>query len=64
MKVDLDRPDLVTLATVIAQSQIVVAARSRRRAGSLPADFEAVDRDILDWIAAECRLASRRLRLM
>jgi hypothetical protein len=64
MKVDLDRPDLVTLATVIAHSQIVVAARSRRRAGSLPADFEAVDRDILDWIAAECRLASRRLRLM
>jgi hypothetical protein len=63
MKVDLDRPDLVTLATVIAHSQIVVAAPSRR-AGALPANFEAIDGDILDWIASECRLASRRLRLM
>lgn len=61
MKVD--RPDLETLATIIAHSQIVVAA-SLRRPGRLPANFEAVDSDILEWIAAECRLASRRLRLM
>jgi hypothetical protein len=58
MKVDQDRPDVATLATVIAHSQIV-AARSRR--GRLPANFETVDGDILDWIAAECRLAGRRL---
>ena len=54
MKVDQDRPDIETLATIIAHSQIVVAA-SLQHARRLPADFEAVDRDILDWIAAECR---------
>jgi hypothetical protein len=58
MKVDQDRPDVETLATVIAHSQIVAAPLGR---GRLPANFEAVDGDILDWIAAECRLASRRL---
>jgi hypothetical protein len=57
MKIDLDRPDLETLATVIAHSQIVAAVPLH----GLPANFEAVDSDILDWIAAECRLASRRL---
>jgi hypothetical protein len=63
MKVEHGRPDLVTIATIIAHSQIVVAAPSRR-ARRLPANFEAVDSDILEWIAAECRLAGRRLRLM
>jgi hypothetical protein len=58
MKVDQDRPDVETLATIIAHSQIVAAPLGR---GRLPANFEAVDSDILDWIAAECRLASRRL---
>lgn len=61
MKVDQDRPDLETLATIIAHSQIVVPASFGRR---LPANFEAIDSDILDWIAAECRLASRRLSRM
>ncbi len=63
MKVAQDRPDLDTLATIIAHSQIVVAA-SFERGRRLPANFEAIDSDILDWIAAECRLASWRLRLM
>jgi hypothetical protein len=58
MKVDQDRPDVETLAAVIAHSQIVSAPLRR---GRLPANFEAVDSDILDWIADECRLASRRL---
>jgi hypothetical protein len=55
-----DRPDLDTLTTVIAHSQIVVG-RAFRRGRRLPAEFEAVDRDILDWIAAECRLVARGL---
>lgn len=63
MKVDQDRPDLETLATIIAHSQIVVPA-SFGRGRRLPANFEAIDSDILDWIAAECRLASRRLSRM
>jgi hypothetical protein len=58
MKVDQGRPNVETLATIIAHSQIVAAPSGR---GRLPANFEAVDSDILDWIAAECRLASRRL---
>jgi hypothetical protein len=63
MKNDQGQPDLETLATIIAHSQIVVPT-TWRRAGRLPANFEAVDGDILDWIAAECRLASRRLYRM
>lgn len=62
MKLDHDRLDIVTLATVIAHSQIVVAAPLRR--SSLPAHYEAVDRDILEWIAAECRLTARSFRRM
>jgi hypothetical protein len=55
MKMDLDRPDLDTLAAVIAHSQIVVAAPGRR----LPAGFDEVDIAILDWIVAETRYAGR-----
>jgi hypothetical protein len=54
MTMDLDRPDLDTLAAVIAHSQIVVAAPGRR----LPAGFDEVDIAILDWIIAEGRRAS------
>jgi hypothetical protein len=50
------RPDVETLATVIAHSQIIVAAPRRR----LPAEFDAVDIAILDWIIAESRYAGRR----
>lgn len=53
MTMDLDRPDLDTLAAVIAHSQIVVAAPSKR----LPAGFDEVDLAILDWIIAETRYA-------
>lgn len=49
--------DLETLAIVIARSQIVVAERMPLR--RLPAGFDAVDVAILDWIAAEGRLADR-----
>ena len=59
------RPDLETLAAVIARSQIVVAqafarptlVRSWTR--HLPAGFEAADIAILDWIAAEGRRVER-----
>ncbi len=50
------RPDVETLAAVIAHSQIVVAEPRRR----LPAEFDAVDIAILDWIIAESRYAGRR----
>jgi hypothetical protein len=53
---DLDRPDLETIAAVIAHSQIVVV----RPARSLPAGFDDIDVVILDWIAAEGRRARRR----
>jgi hypothetical protein len=49
----LDRPDLETLAAVIAHSQIVVAAPGR----CLPAGFDEIDIAILDWIVAETRYA-------
>ena len=55
MQVAQDRPDLVTLATVIAQSPIVVATPAAWRVRALPAGFDAVDADILEWIADECR---------
>jgi hypothetical protein len=50
------RPDVETLAAVIAHSQIVVAEPARR----LLAGFDEVDLVILDWIIAESRLAGRR----
>jgi hypothetical protein len=53
MTMALDRPDLDTLAAVIAHSQIVVAVPGRR----LPAGFDEVDIAILDWIVAETRCA-------
>jgi hypothetical protein len=55
MQVAQDRPDLVTLATVIAHSPIVVATPAFTRIRLLPAGFDAADADILDWIATECR---------
>ena len=53
MTMDFDRPDLDTLAAVIAHSQIVVAAPDRH----LPVGFDEVDIAILDWIVAETRYA-------
>jgi hypothetical protein len=53
MTMGLDRPDLDTLAAVIAHSQIVVAAPGNR----LPTGFDEVDIAILDWIVAETRYA-------
>jgi len=55
------RPDVETLAAVIARSQIVVArvvARSRM-SRRLPAGFDEADVAILDWIAAEGRRVRR-----
>ena len=45
------RPDVDTLAAVIAHSQIVVTAPSRR----FLAGFDEADIAILDWIVAETR---------
>jgi hypothetical protein len=54
------RPDVETLAAVIARSQIVVApALPRPMACLLPENFDQTDLAILDWIAAEGRRASR-----
>jgi len=47
------RPDVDTLAAVIAHSQIVVAEPARR----FLAGLDEVDLAILDWIIAESRLA-------
>jgi hypothetical protein len=55
MTMALDRPDLETLAAVIAHSQIVVAAPRKR----LPAGFDEADVAILDWIMTESRHLSR-----
>lgn len=57
------RPEVATLAAVIARSQIVVARILARSSHSsrLPGGFEAADIAILDWIAAEGRRASRSL---
>jgi hypothetical protein len=57
------RPDVETLAAVIARSEIVVARvvaqpAARRR---LPAGFDEVDLAILDWIAREGRRVGRSL---
>jgi hypothetical protein len=49
------RPDVDTLAAVIAHSQIVVAEPARR----CLAGFDEVDLAILDWIIAESRFAGR-----
>ncbi len=56
------RPDLETLAEVIARSQIVVVALPRPIASRLPENFDETDLAILDWIAAEGRRASRAFR--
>jgi hypothetical protein len=50
------RPDVETLAAVIAHSQIVVAEPVRH----FLAGLDEVDLAILDWIIAEGRLAGRR----
>ena len=62
MTVAQDRPDLVTLANAIARSPIVVAAPAPARVRLLPAGFDAVDADILEWIATECRRTARLSR--
>ena len=62
MPVEQDRPDLVTLATAIARSPIVVATPMFTRARALPAGYAAADADILEWIAAECRRTARLSR--
>jgi hypothetical protein len=59
IKTPQERPDVETLAMVIAHSQIVVPQSLRLR--RLPAGFEAVDAAILGWIADEARRVSRRL---
>ncbi len=53
------RPDLETLAAVIARSPIIAAAHlcARHR---LPAGFEPVDLAVLRWIAEEARRSNRR----
>jgi hypothetical protein len=48
---DHDRAWIEALAAAIAHSPIVVP----RPATRLPAGFDAVDRAILEWIAAEAR---------
>ena len=65
------RPDLETLAAVIARSPIVVRQVIMRQVlaqvaarGRLPAGFEEVDIAILDWIAAEGRRVGRRFARM
>jgi hypothetical protein len=65
------RPDLETLAAVIARSPIVVRQVIVRQVlvqaaahGRLPAGFEEVDIAILDWIAAEGRRVGRRFARM
>ena len=52
-----DYPDIDTIATVIAHSQIVVTQATREAAAGspLPAGFDEVDVAILEWIAAEGR---------
>jgi hypothetical protein len=60
-----DRPDVDTLAAVIAHSQIVVAGIVvAEPVGRLPAGFDEVDIAILEWIATEARRASRSLVAM
>ena len=58
-----NRPDLATLCAVIAHSQIYVPAPAGS-ARPLPRGFDAADRAILEWIAAEGRRAGRRLALV
>jgi hypothetical protein len=58
MATSTDRPDLETLAAVIARSPIVVAGPALRLA-LLPAGFDEVDLVILGWIAAEGRRIGR-----
>ncbi len=54
------RPDVETLAAVIARSQIVVVrALPLPIVRSLPENFDETDLAILEWIAAEGRRASR-----
>jgi hypothetical protein len=60
------RPDVETLAAVIARSQIVVArilarhSQPRHCLAHLPEGFDAADLAVLDWIAAEGRRAGRK----
>ena len=56
------RPDLSTIAAVIARSPIRVM-KLNAVPHDLPAEFEDVDIAILEWIAAEGRRAGRRYPL-
>ena len=65
------RPDIDTLALAIAHSPIVVARASSPASSraamiepvfsSFPAGFDEADVAVLHWIAAEGRVARRRL---
>ncbi len=56
-----ERPDIRTLAAVIARSQIAfVPVLPRPLPGSLPDHFDETDRAMLDWIAAEGRRRASR----
>ena len=60
MKFSMDEngPTLETLTRLIAQSPIALAPAVKLGA-RLPAGFDAVDAEILDWIAAEGRRLGR-----
>jgi hypothetical protein len=53
------KPDLSTIAAVVARSPIRVRAQHANRP-DLPAGFDDVDVAILEWIAAESRPVSLR----
>ena len=56
-------PDLATLSAVIANSEIYAPAPAGN-SRPLPPGFDATDRAILEWIAAEGRRSGRRLAAM
>jgi hypothetical protein len=58
MMTNRQRPNVETLAAVIAHSQIVFAPVMVHC--RLPAGFDEIDVVILDWIADEARRLSRR----
>jgi hypothetical protein len=56
---DESRPDISTIAAIVARSPIRVRARRANRP-DLPAGFDDEDVAILEWIADEIRPASLR----
>jgi hypothetical protein len=63
MNAGIDYQMVETLAVVIGCSQIVMA-RPRTPMPNLPGGFDSVDVAVLDWIAAEAEVVSRRLLQM